>query len=194
MGAGQAQNMGIAGIPAPFGWIDPALEVHFDTFVAGIDDDRFLIALFVALLVLIFAQTDGHTHDHHNEAETVSANEPPIKITINPEARVSVVLSGALPRPVPCGTVADLPVKIVNQAFVTSRLKAEFVGDVPAGVSLDFQPAPLKGMREEIRTLRITLTKPDLTDLTIAFRARNEPPDLGGRDRIHFLMHCLQIH
>src|SRR2546430_11195875 len=119
----------------------------------------------------MFAQTDGHTHDHHKEAETVSANEPPIKITINLEARVSVVLSGALPRPVPCGIAADLPVKVVNKGFITSRLEAEFVGDVPAGVSLDFHPAPLKGVREEFRRLSITLIKPDPTDLTIAFRA-----------------------
>jgi hypothetical protein len=156
--------------------------------------DVLAIALLIAVPALIFAQTDGHTHDHHKETETVSANEPPIKITINPEARVSVVLVGALPRPVPCGTAADLPVKIVNQGFVTSRLEAEFVGEVPAGVSLDFHPAPLKGVREEFRNLRITLTKPDPTDLTIAFRAHNETPDLGGRGRIHFLMNCLQGH
>jgi hypothetical protein len=144
---------------------------------------------------LIYAQTGEHMPDHHKmRGDTVSPNQPPIKITINPEARVSVVLAGALPAPVPCGTAADLPVKIVNQGFVTSRLEADFVGEVPAGVSLDFHPAPLKGVREEIRNLRITLTKPDPTDLTIAFRAHNETPDLGGRDRIHFLMHCLQVH
>lgn len=154
--------------------------------------DVLTIALFIALPALIFAQTNGRTHDHHEEAETVPANEPPIKITINPEARVSVVLSGALPRPAPCGTAADLPVKIVNQGFITSRLEAEFVGDVPAGVRLDFHPAPLKGLREESLKLSITLRKPDATDLTIAFRAHNETPDLGGRDRIHFVMNCVQ--
>jgi hypothetical protein len=29
-----------------------------------------------------------------------------------------------------------------------------------------------------------------VTDLTIAFKAHNEVPDLGGRDRVHFLMRC----
>jgi hypothetical protein len=155
-----------------------------------------IAALFLLLMGpgLLRAQTGENKDDHQKEPGTISANEPPIRITINPEARVSVTLVSALPSPVPCGTAADLRVKIVNQGFVTSRLEAEFVGDVPTGVSLDFHPAPLKGVREEVRNLRITLTKPDPTDLTIAFRAHNEIPDLGGRDRIHFLMHCLEVH
>jgi hypothetical protein len=152
-----------------------------------------------ALLLLSFvpgllrAQTGQQTHDHYKEAETVSASDAPIKITINPEARISAVLAGALPRPVSCGTPVDLQVRIVNQGFVTSRLEAKFVGDAPTGVSLEFHPMPLQGVREEFRNLRITLTKPDPTDLTIAFRAHNETPDLGGRDRVHFLMHCLEV-
>jgi hypothetical protein len=152
--------------------------------------------LFVLLFVagLLRAQTGENIPDHHKEAKANSANEPPIKITINPEARVSVTLVRALLQPVPCGTAADLSVKIVNQGFVTSRLEAELVGNVPEGVSLDFHAAPLKGVREEVRNLRITLTRPDPIDLTIAFRAHNETSDLGGRDRIHFLMRCRQVH
>lgn len=118
--------------------------------------------------------------------------QAPIQITINPEARVSVALAGSLPDPVSCGTAVDFAVKIMNQGFITSRLEAEFVGDTPAGVTLDFRPEPLKGVREELRHLRITLTRPDPADLTIAFKAHNEVPDLGGRDRIHFVMHCVQ--
>lgn len=124
--------------------------------------------------------------------EAASPNDPPIKITINPEARVSVGLAGTLPPPVLCGTTTDLPLRIVNQGFVTASVEASLVGDAPAGVTLYFRPEPLRGVPEELRKLHITLTKPGLTDLTIAFRAHNEIPDLGGRDRIHFLMHCLQ--
>jgi hypothetical protein len=36
------------------------------------------------------------------------------------------------------------------------------------------------------------LIKPGSTDLTLSFRTHNNAPDLGGRDRIHFLMRCLQ--
>jgi hypothetical protein len=82
-----------------------------------------------------------------------------------------------------------LPVLVVNQGFVTAQLEAELV-DAPAGVTLEFHPDPLKGVPEELRKLQITLTKPGTTDLTVAFKAHNEIPDLGGRDRIHFLMRC----
>jgi hypothetical protein len=130
-------------------------------------------------------------HDHHHEAGMVMPGDPPITITINPEARVSVALAGALPPPARCGTPAELTIKIVNRGFVTSRLEAAFVGDPPDGATLDFHPAPLTGAPQEFRMLHITLTKPVLTDLTISFKARNEAPDLGGRDRVHFLMRCL---
>jgi hypothetical protein len=154
------------------------------------------VVFYLMLLLLpgrIYAQTSEPLHEHAKmERALVSASEPPIKITINPEARVSVTLSGTLPRPVLCGTANDLAVEIVNQGFITSRLEAALVGDVPAGASLDFHPAPLKGVPEERRNLRITLMKPNPTDLTIAFKAHNEIPDIGGRDRIHFVMRCVQ--
>ena len=157
--------------------------------------DVVAVAVFISLPALICAQTGEHQHKHgKSEAEKALPSEAPIKITINPEARLSVALAGTLPRPVSCGTAAEFVLKIVNLGFVTSRLEAEFVGDVPAGVSLDFRPAPLKGVREEFRNLRITLTNPDPTDLTIAFKAHNELPDLGGRDRVHFVMRCVQAH
>jgi len=150
-----------------------------------------VVAVFL-LPALACAEDDEHMHSHH-VMETASPSAPPIKITINPEARVSVTLAGALPPSAPCGTPADLSVKIVNQGFVTARLEAELVGDAPPGVILDFHPEPLKGVPEELRKLHITLTKPGPTDLTIAFKAHHEIPDLGGRDRIHFLMRCLQV-
>ena len=148
-----------------------------------------LAALF-PLYALSCAAEAEHIHDHQG-MQPSSIHEPPIKITINPEARVSVTLAGAFPPPGPCGTAADLLVKIVNAGFVTARLEAELVDTVPAGVTLELDPQPLKGVPEEVRHLRITLTQSGPTDLTIAFRAHHEIPDLGGRDRIHFLMSCL---
>jgi hypothetical protein len=116
--------------------------------------------------------------------------DPPIKITINPEARVSAALAGALPPSTICGRPVEFRVWIVNQGFVTSRLEARLVGEVPAGTVLDFHPEPLKGVPEEQRTLRLTLTAPGPTDITISFRSQNNAPDLGGRDKVHFLMKC----
>lgn len=143
--------------------------------------------LFAAAAILPTLAIAGGEHVHDTLA---SPNDPPIKITINPEARVSVALAGALPPAAACGTAAEFSVKIINQGFVTARLEAALVGDAPDGVTLDFHPDPLKGVPEELRQLRITLTKPGPTDLTIAFHAHNEVPDLGGRDRVHFLMRC----
>lgn len=85
----------------------------------------------------------------------------------------------------------DLPVRIVNQGFVTARLEAQLVGDAPAGVCLYFQPEPLKGVPEELRHLHVVLTQPGPTDVTISFNANKVIPDLGGRDRVHFLISCL---
>lgn len=151
------------------------------------------LAVVAVFLLPTLARADEEpTQDHHTmEMGVSSPSYAPIKITINPEARVSVALAGELPPPAPCGIATDLPVKIVNQGFVTAQLEAELVGNAPAGVTLDFHPAPLKGVPEELRALRIVLTQPGPTDLTIAFKAHNEIADLGGRDRVHFLMSCV---
>lgn len=117
-----------------------------------------------------------------------SAAEAPIQITINPEGRVSVASAGALPPPGPHGTPIVFRIAIVNQAFVTSRLEAQLVGNPLAGATLDFHPAPLTGAPRETRTLQLTLPSAGQIDLTIAFRLRHESPDLGGRDRIHLLL------
>jgi hypothetical protein len=148
---------------------------------------KVFVAAVLLLPLLVGAEDDSHVHEH---MATALPGDPAIKITINPEARVSVTLTGALPPPAACGTAADLVVAIVNQGFVTAQLEAELV-DAPTGVTLDFHPDPLKGGPEEFRKLHITLTKPGTTDLTVAFRAHNQIPDLGGRDRVHFLLHCL---
>ena|SRR5579863_7203048 len=145
-----------------------------------------------ALLPLVAQVDDMAHHGHHMEAAHVgSAGDSPIRITINPEARIIAVLDGSLPRPAPCGVASDLPVKVLNQGRVTARLEAQFIGEAPSGVTLDFHPEPLTGRAEEVLQLRITLTSPGPVDLTIGFRAKHEMPDFGGLDRVHFLMRCL---
>ena len=113
-------------------------------------------------------------------------------MTINPEARVSVAMVGAVPPAVTCGSALELPVEVVNQGFVTAPLEVALVGNVPAGVTAYLDSEPLKGVPTESRVLRVTLMQPGQTDITVAFRARNEIPDLGGRDRVHFLVECIQ--
>jgi hypothetical protein len=152
---------------------------------------RVVIAVTTLLVGLMLAFVGQRVYLHLHTGKGVGPMvQAPVEIQINPEARVSVSVTGSLPPPVPCGTAAVIPIEILNQSFMTSRLEAQFVDVSPPGVILEFNPEPLKGVTEEMRSIRITLAKPGSTDLTISFRAHNEPPDLGGRDRIHFLMNC----
>ncbi|HEY5079807.1 MAG TPA: hypothetical protein VII43_08160 [Opitutaceae bacterium] len=142
---------------------------------------RTLCAALVLLLPSLSLGVDG--------ARTIP-DYPPIRIMINPEARVSVTTVEDFAPTAHPGVAVELPVKIVNQGFVTAALEAELVGGAPPGVALEFHPERLKGLPTEVRMLRITARFPGTIDVTIAFRAHNEIPDLGGRDRIHFLLRC----
>jgi hypothetical protein len=113
-----------------------------------------------------------------------------IMITINPEARVSVTRIGSQSALGSCGVAMKLTVEVLNQAYLTAPLQAFLVGSVAEGVKVEFLSEPLKGLAKEERTLFLTLRDPGPTDLTISFRAKNEAPDLGGRDRIHLLAQC----
>jgi len=119
------------------------------------------------------------------------AGDASILVTINPEGRVSVAIVGALPPPATYGTPVEFSVAVMNMGFSTGRLEARLVGSPPAAAALDFAPEALKGVPQERRTLRVTLTGAAPTDLTIAFGLRNESPDLGDRDQIHMLLRGL---
>jgi hypothetical protein len=128
-------------------------------------------------------------HDHH-ASEASSSNETPIKITINPEARVSVSRRDDLPPVSVYENVMELPVTIINEGFVTASLEARLVGSVPRGTSVDFPSEPLKGIREERRFLRVTLVSNEAVDVTIAFRIKNDISAISDRDRVHLLLRC----
>ena len=153
------------------------------------------IGLFVTSSVQAQLQSskpaDHRNHDHQ-AMEASPAEEAPIKITINPEARVSVARGGDLPPAFACGKAMELPIKIVNQGFVTAPLETRLVDSIPEGVSVELTVEPLKGTPEEHRMLRVTLNNPGPVDITVAFRAKNDISDLGGRDRIHLLLECLR--
>ena len=131
----------------------------------------------------------GHAQHHHAMSE-MPVHRAPIEISINPEARVSVALGAPMPAHNVCGGPITLPVRIINDSFITASLEARLVGNVPSGVKVNFNPAPLTGQSEERRQITITLAEPGTKDLTISFKAHNDIPDLGGRDRVHFLMKC----
>jgi hypothetical protein len=152
------------------------------------------IALAALASASVQAQEQNHKRDDHQHHEhTAEASVPkdaPIKITINPEVRVSVSRGGDLPPPAACGRPIDLPVQIANQGFLTAPLEARLVEPAPEGLHVEFSADRLMGTREEQRMLRVTLKRPGPIDITIAFRAKNDISDLGGRDRIHLLLRC----
>jgi hypothetical protein len=151
---------------------------------------RAIQALAGALAVFLAVAAEGaEPTPLPGDAKPAARSAEPIRVTINPEGRVSVVFLGPLPPPTVRGTPLALAVRIVNLGFITGRLEARLVG-APVGSELEFAPEPLNGTPGEVRTLRLTLKNPGTTDLTIAFRIRNESPDLGGRDRIHLLIQC----
>jgi hypothetical protein len=142
----------------------------------------------LAVQLLAVSPAAGQPSDHPS-ATAAQPTDTPIVVTINPEGRVSAVLAGDLPRP--ARSTVGLAVKVINQGFSTGRLLAVLVGDPPAGATLDFNAERLKGAPQEMRMLRITLTNPAPTDLTISFRLANEMPDFGGRDQVHLLIRPL---
>ncbi|MFO1249512.1 MAG: hypothetical protein U1E93_15170, partial [Alphaproteobacteria bacterium] len=85
--------------------------------------------ILAALLALApgatLAQPMMEDHAHHHMMSAPPA--APIVISVNPEARVSVVLSGPLPAPGPCSRPVDVPVQVQNDSFITSRLEARLV-------------------------------------------------------------------
>lgn len=148
----------------------------------------FIVAAVIGALPVQLAQSH-HIQEH--EADSTPSDEAPIEVLINPEARVSVSRNERLPLPMAaCGQVMNVPVTIVNQAFLTAPLEVRLADPRPRGVVLAFSSRPLLGVSTEHRTLHITVVNPDLVDVTLAFRTRNNIPDLGGRDRIHLLLQC----
>jgi len=152
---------------------------------------RRTLVIIIAASTLATSSVQGQDKLHERHITEVSAsNEASITITINPEARVSVSGVRESPSGLACGRPIELPVKIVNLAGVTSSLEASLVESAPAGSILEFPREPLIGTREELRVLRVTLKKPGLWDITIAFHTKNDIPDLGGRSRVHMLLQC----
>lgn len=138
------------------------------------------------MLVPLWGDAQSHVHPHSKPANTA-----PITITINPESRVSATVSRPFPS-VQCGSLTNIPIGIINQSFSTLRLEASLVGDSPSSeVAIDFHPEPLKGTPKESLSLGIMLSRPGPVDITISFGARRVAHDLGGRDRIHFMMRCV---
>src|SRR5262249_30812631 len=92
--------------------------------------------------------------------------------------------------PSACGSATALKVKVINQSFITAPLRAAIVGDGARYISLHMEGTRLTGKAEDNRTLHLIPLGPDPVDVTIAFSIDKNIGDLGGRDRVHFLLRC----
>jgi hypothetical protein len=100
---------------------------------------RKLLRVVVLLLPVALAGTEPADQ---NAKKKASRGPAPKQVTVNPEARISVMQAGLLPTPASCGTSVELAVHVVNQGFVTAPLDAQIVADKPAGVELVSIPNP----------------------------------------------------
>lgn len=141
------------------------------------------------LLALGSATAMAENHAHHHEA--LPPGKAQIVLTINPEARVSAVMAAPLQAPGACGSPTELKIKVINQGFITAPLRASIVGDDTSRVSLHMDGAKLSGKTDDFRTLHLIPLGPDPVDVTIAFSIDKNIGDLGGRDRVHFVVRCV---
>jgi len=140
----------------------------------------------VVLLALVSMAAHAEDHTHHHAAPP--SGDAQIVVTINPEARVSATLGAGLPPPVACGEATELKVKIVNQGGVTAPLHARLTGDGARHAALHMDVTNLSGQSEDLRLLHLIPQGPGSVDVTVAFSIDNNVGDLGGRDRVHFLV------
>ena len=153
--------------------------------------NRKLILATSAMLSLAASAEDASHAYQYSVAKKIPAVVTPITITINPEARVSVTLTGALPPRQMCGNALEVPVAIINQGGITSPLDVRLMEPVPAGVQLAFSSEPLTGIAKEARVL-LLVPPPKAVDVTLIFSARHQIPNLVGLDHIHFIIQCVE--
>lgn len=112
-------------------------------------------------------------------------SEAPIAVTINPEARVSVVRTKTPigdPKP---GEWHTIPITVINQGFVAGALSIE--ADPVYGTQLDLPVHDLTGETHQDGAFRVRLDT-SAVDLTLTFRALSALGGLANHSTIHFLI------
>lgn len=112
--------------------------------------------------------------------------DAPIAVTINPEARVSVLRTSAPLEDVAPGDWHTIDVTIVNEGFVTGPLSIE-AGPV-RGIDLDLPVHELTGERRQDAAFRIRFSAAAVVDVTLTFRALTALGGLAKHSTIHLLL------
>jgi len=142
------------------------------------------------LLLLAMGTVVANAEEHAHHADALPSIDAQIVVTINPEARISAILGAPLPAPIACGSPTEIKVEVINKAFVTAPLRAAIIGSSSRQLSLHMDDTKLNGQPEDNRVLQLVPLGPSLVDVTIAFSIDYNIRDLGGRDRVHFLLRC----
>jgi len=124
------------------------------------------------------------------QLDALLATRAPLQVTINPEARVSVVHTTSPPPHLSCGRAAPWLVRLVNQGRVTSALKATVLGDEAGLVHVRQAIDRLAGASVEYRVLTMTVTTTKPLDVTIAFDVGRGTDDLALRSQLSLLVRC----
>lgn len=111
-----------------------------------------------------------------------------IIVTINPEARVSVIRVGPSLRAPRDGGPIRVPVRVINKGLVTAPLRAVLLRPGHESVEVSLAGGPLGGAPQESLELELRAIGGDPLDVTIAFEISAEGGDLAGRDRVHLLL------
>ncbi len=113
-----------------------------------------------------------------------------IALAVNPEARVYATVEQHRVHYVRVGALLEVPVTVLNTGFVTSRVEPELGAPLDGVIALSWDRAALHGGPVEQRRLGIVAHEPGWHDVTVHFAFPGEPADLGGRDRVHLLVHA----
>lgn len=112
--------------------------------------------------------------------------QSPIAVTINPEARVSVMRTSAPLGELAPGEWHTIDVAIVNEGFVTGPMTIE-AEPVP-GCDLDLPVHQLTGERRQDAAFRVRFSSATILDLTLTFRAHSSLGGLAKHSTVHFLL------
>ena len=119
---------------------------------------------------------------------SASGMPPVLRVTINPEARVSVEAVGPVPT-VRCGGRVSLTLEVINESLGTQSLQVQVLSD---GARVASPPlAPLTGAERESREIVLLLESAHPVDITLEFDAGPGTDDLGGRSRTHLYAACM---
>lgn len=111
-----------------------------------------------------------------------------LALSVNPEARIYATVEQHALHACTVGTTLPLPVAVLNTGYVTAPIQPILLAPADGSVELTWDAMPLSGEDREDRILGVIAHVEGFIDITVGFSFPCEPPDLGGRDRLAFLV------